>query len=126
FLFKNGKPRKLQPDVNDNGENVVNQENPLVMDLEPEEMDLTLGDEDRSHLELEELCRCKAHSYHHPSMFLDSESSSAIGKKAPTIVLPSNVDEFDWVLDDIIGVLSCFPTTVALQDAYQNVGLSCC
>jgi hypothetical protein len=36
----------------DNGENVVNGVDHVVMDFEPKVMNLTLGDEDRSHLEV--------------------------------------------------------------------------
>jgi hypothetical protein len=36
----------------DNGENVVNEVDLVLMDFEPKVMNLTLGGEDRSHLEV--------------------------------------------------------------------------
>jgi hypothetical protein len=57
--------------------------------------------------------KCKVSSSHDSSMLLDSESLSFMGRKALTIVLPSNVDEFDWVMDDILGISSCFSTIIS-------------
>ncbi|WJX76627.1 hypothetical protein P8452_60023 [Trifolium repens] len=70
LLFKNLTTSKI--DNANNGENVVNEVDHVLMDFEPKVMNLTLGDEDRSHLELEALRRCKVSSSHDSSMFLDS------------------------------------------------------